>query len=754
MTHWPVCCVEDRIMDSGASFHATYCKEELERFKLRSSKVRLADDKTLDIAGVEDVVLKTLFGISWTLKDVRYIPCLKRRLISVGQLDKEGYHHQRLDDMSRIGMSMLASKGNVPDVRKVDIYFCKPGGLGKQKKLSFIMSEKTRKLQKLKQVLYMMSKAYSWLLSIGRSHYYVTFIDDSSRKVWVYFLKNKSEVFNTFKKWKAAVENETNLRVKCLKSDNGGEYSSRDFIEYCAENGIRMLKTVPETPQQNGVAERMNRTLNERAKSMRLHAGLPKMFWEDSVTMAAYLINRGPSVPLEFRILAEEWEGKEVSLAHLRVFGCDSYVKVKDVARDKLDAKSVKCTFIGYGSDEMGYRFWDSKSHKVVRSRDVTFNEDQELREHEVRAEAPKMLWADSVSTDYLIYCIPYVPIGLRILEEEWRGKDTSLIHLKVFGCDSFVKVKDVSGEAIKCTFIGSGLDEVSVTDSSSLTKPIQKSQVVLVDIPENLAENDSIVAEHGLSSEITQSPGESSDTSKGSKNSRSFEDSGRSDEEYSKDGASSKEGGSETLQVQRSTRESRAPVRYSPLANYLLLIKNGEPEFYSETLSSKEFIQWKKAINEEMVSLKKNQTCSLVRLPTGKKASQSLWMFRVQEEQDGKKRNDTSTQHKSEGFQLAGQKENLKCRLKEILYGLIQAPRQWLRHDRIQQAVLIFVEASWNKEHCSDVHQVSDEIEVEVLRSFNWPPSELITEDGVLPERGYSQFNDVSSGYLVSKVS
>ncbi|GKA41647.1 retrovirus-related pol polyprotein from transposon TNT 1-94 [Tanacetum coccineum] len=91
-----VCCVEntidDRIMDSGASFHATYCKEELERFKLCFGKVCLADDKTVDIAGVGDVVLKTSFGTSWTLKDVRYILGLKKRLISVGQLDEEGYH--------------------------------------------------------------------------------------------------------------------------------------------------------------------------------------------------------------------------------------------------------------------------------------------------------------------------------------------------------------------------------------------------------------------------------------------------------------------------------------------------------------------------------------------------------------------------------------------------------------------------------------------------------------------------------------
>ncbi|GKD75964.1 retrovirus-related pol polyprotein from transposon TNT 1-94, partial [Tanacetum coccineum] len=144
---------------------------------------------------------------------------------------------------------------------------------------------------------------------------------------------------------------------------------------------------------------------------MRLHAGLPKMFLR------------------RFR--------KEVSLAHLKIFGCDSYVKVKDVARDKLDAKSIMCTFIGYGSDEMGYRFWDSKGHKIVRNRYVTFNEDP--------------LYEAKAATN----------------------------------------------------------------------------------------------SKHGLSSEITQSRGGSSYTSEDSENSGSFEDSGRSYEKGSKDGAFFEEGGS-----------------------------------------------------------------------------------------------------------------------------------------------------------------------------------------------------------------
>ena len=83
-----------------------------------------------------------------------------------------------------------------------------------------------------------------------------------------------------------------------------------------------MEKTIPKTPQQNGVAERMNWTLNERARSMRLHAGLPETFWADTVNIAAYLINRGPLVPLEFRIPKEVWSGNEVNLSYLKVFGC------------------------------------------------------------------------------------------------------------------------------------------------------------------------------------------------------------------------------------------------------------------------------------------------------------------------------------------------------------------------------------------------------------------------------------------------
>ncbi|GJW01707.1 retrovirus-related pol polyprotein from transposon TNT 1-94 [Tanacetum coccineum] len=397
-----VCCVEntidDRIMDSGASFHATYCKEELERFKLRSGMVHSRPkEEVIYVGQLDEEGYHVGFGDQqWKVTKGSLVVARgnKRGSLYMVEVPSDGINvaidgrgnatlwHQRLRHMSENGMKILASKGRIPDLQKAVVGFCELYVLGKQKKVSFVKSRNTRKLKRF-ELVHTDVYGPTSVASIGGSRYYVTFIDDSSRK--------------------------------------------------------------------------------------------------------------------DFKFQKRNGKGRKL------------------------------------GSDEMGYHFWDSKSHKIVRSKDATFNEDS------------------------------------------------------LYGAKAAI-------------------------DSSNLTKPNQKDQMVLEDSPENLA-NKSIVVEHGLSSEITQSP------------------------EDSEDRASSEEGGSETPHVRRSTRESRALVRYSPSANYLLLTENGEPESYSEALSSKEFIQWKKAINEEMVSLEKNQTWSLIRLPVGKKALQSKWVFRVKEEQDHMKR-------------------------------------------------------------------------------------------------------------------
>jgi hypothetical protein len=178
------------------------------------------------------------------------------------------------------------------------------------------------------------------------------------------------------------------------------------FKQFCAANGIRMEKTILGMPQQNGVAERMNRTLNEHARSMRLHAGLPKTFWVDAVSTAAYLVNRGPSVPLGHKLPEEVWSGKKVNLSHLKVFGCIWYVYIESDARSKLDAKSRKCYFIGYGDEAFGYRFWNDQNRKIIRSRNVTSNEivvyknnsSAEPLSTELEAEKPEFINLDGIS--------------------------------------------------------------------------------------------------------------------------------------------------------------------------------------------------------------------------------------------------------------------------------------------------------------------------------------------------------------------
>ncbi|KAE8659940.1 hypothetical protein F3Y22_tig00116959pilonHSYRG00039 [Hibiscus syriacus] len=304
-----------------ASFHSTPCQEIMENYVSGDfGKVHLADDETLKIVGKGDIRLKLPNQTTWKLTGVRHILGLKRNLISVGQLDGEGYSttfsgyadgksnlwNQRLGHMSEKGMKTLLSKRKLSNLKTVDVGLCEDCIFGKQKKVDFEKIGKTPKAEKL-ELVYTDVWGPSPVTSLAGSLYYVTFIDDSTRK--------------------------------------------------------------------NGVAESMNRNLNERARRMKIHVGLPKFLWAEAINTAAYMINHGPSVPLDGGIPEEVWSKKEINLSHLRVFGCISYVHIDSAERSKLDAKSKKCVFVGYGGDEFGYRFWDYENRKIIKSIDVIFNE-------------------------------------------------------------------------------------------------------------------------------------------------------------------------------------------------------------------------------------------------------------------------------------------------------------------------------------------------------------------------------------------
>ena len=213
--------------------------------------------------------------------------------------------------------------------------------------------------------------------SLGGGEYFLTFIDDYTHYTWVYVLKRKSEVFDKFQKWKALVENESGHNLKVLRTDRGGEYTSAEFEKFLQSAGVRHELTVPKTPEQNGVAERMNRTLVESVRSMLSDANLPQKFWAEAVSTAVYLRNRSPTKAVDDMTPFEAWMKKRPSVSHLRVFGCKAYVHVPKDERGKLDNKAKKCILVGYGEETKGYRLYDPDKKRICFSRDVSFNESE-----------------------------------------------------------------------------------------------------------------------------------------------------------------------------------------------------------------------------------------------------------------------------------------------------------------------------------------------------------------------------------------
>ena len=137
--------------------------------------------------------------------------------------------------------------------------------------------------------------------------YFLTFIDDSSRRTWVYFLKLKSEVFNMFLAYKALVEKKSRNQIIKLRSDNRGEYVNNKFNTFCTEQGIQQHHTVPYTPQQNGVVEGKNRTLKEMVDCMIQSKGLSLQYWAEAINCTNYIVNPTPTKVLQGITLKETW---------------------------------------------------------------------------------------------------------------------------------------------------------------------------------------------------------------------------------------------------------------------------------------------------------------------------------------------------------------------------------------------------------------------------------------------------------------
>lgn len=158
--------------------------------------------------------------------------------------------------------------------------------------------------------------------SLSGAKYFATFIDDATRWCVVKFLKKKSDLTDAFKSYQNMVETQTGLKVKCLQTDNGKEYKNTELDKHLENCGIKRRLTIPHTPEQNGVAERKNRTLVEMARCLMISSNLPSSFWAEAISTANHLRNRCPSRNLNGLTPFKKWTSVHPHLSYLKTFGC------------------------------------------------------------------------------------------------------------------------------------------------------------------------------------------------------------------------------------------------------------------------------------------------------------------------------------------------------------------------------------------------------------------------------------------------
>ncbi|GJU48250.1 retrotransposon protein, putative, ty1-copia subclass [Tanacetum coccineum] len=257
------------------------------------------------------------------------------------------------------------------------------------------------------------------LIHVSRqgASYFITFTDDYSRYGYVYLLKHKHEVFETFKVFKNEVENQLGKTIKALRSDQDGEYISQKFKDYLKDCGIVQQLTPLYIPQHNVVSERRNRTWLNMVRSMMNLTTLPLSFWDYALESATRILNMVPTKKVD-KTPYELWYRKVLNLSYLKVWGCEALVK-RDTP-DKLQQRSVKCIFIGYPKETMGYYFYFPPKNKIVVARYAEFLE-KNLITQEVsgRADGLEEIQDEDTSPSEITSKIPMEVEGFKPPQEE-----------------------------------------------------------------------------------------------------------------------------------------------------------------------------------------------------------------------------------------------------------------------------------------------------------------------------------------------
>jgi hypothetical protein len=212
-------------------------------------------------------------------------------------------------------------------------------------------------------------------ISIGGNKYGLVIVDDYTRFTWVFFLHDKSETQGVLKRFLRRAQNEFNLRIKRIRSDNGSEFKNTQVDDYLDEEGIKHEFSAPYAPQQNGVAERKNRTLIKMARTMLDEYKTSDRFWAEAVNTACHAINRLYLHRLQKKTPYELLTGNKSNVSYFRVFGSKCYILNKKAKNSKFSPKAMEGLLLGYDSNSHAYRVFNKISGCVEISCDVVFDE-------------------------------------------------------------------------------------------------------------------------------------------------------------------------------------------------------------------------------------------------------------------------------------------------------------------------------------------------------------------------------------------
>lgn len=421
--------------------------------------------------------------------------------------------------------------------------------------------------------------------SSSGSRYMLTITDDFSRYTWLFFLKKKSDTLSKFQQFKTMIELQGNFKLKTIRSDRGGEYTSSAFISFCETSGIVRQLTQAHTPHQNGVAERKNRSLMEKARCMAFESNLPPSLWTEAVATANYVVNRTATRANNGDSPFSRLTGLKPSVKHLRTFGCRTFVMNTAPAKQKWSPRATECIFLGYDSTSTGYRNYHLSSKKILISKDVAFDET----------------------------CFPLTVASAQALSTQEPRPE--------FEGDSARALPDLHMAPMPL-----GPPTVATTPCSSAALPRPHLTESLTSTHEGPTDTPTVVNNGELTIEVPILP----DTS-----SHAQVPVFTYQRRQATPSASLPVSPSASLPVSRSGRMRQPPHRFQDF--YLNVVEDlscsNLPQNAAQALLHP---GWKEAMEDELRSIHRNNTWDLVPLPLDRQAISTKWVFRVKTNANG----------------------------------------------------------------------------------------------------------------------